>query len=33
MLDKGLRKNIKKTKIDGEIGKHKLNEMGTLNMK
>ena len=30
-LDKGLRKNIKKR--DGEIGKHKLNEMGTLNMK
>ena len=25
-----LRKNIKK---DGKIGKHKLNEMGTLNMK
>ena len=31
MLDKGLRKNIKK--IDGEIGKHKLNEMGALNIK
>ena len=30
-LDKGLRKNIKKK--DGEIGKHKLNEMGALNMK
>ena len=29
MLDKGLRKNIKKKKEkrrDGEIGKHKLNE-------
>ena len=33
MLDKGLRKNKKNTKIDGEIGKHKLNEMETLNMK
>ena len=34
MLDKGLRKNIKKKKRrDGEIGKHKLNEMGALNMK
>ena len=34
-LDKGLRKNIKKKKIrrDGEIGEHKLNEMGALNMK
>ena len=32
MLDKGLRKNIKK-KRDGEIGKHKLNEMGALSMK
>ena len=31
-LDKGLRKNIK-NKRDGEIGKHKLNEMETLNMK
>jgi len=30
MLDKDLRKNIKKR--DGEIGKHKLNEMGALNM-
>ena len=29
-LDKGLRKNIKKR---GEIGKHKLNEMGRVNMK
>ena len=32
MLDKGLRKNIKE-KRDREIGKHKLNEMGALNMK
>ena len=31
-LDKGLSKNIKK-KRDGEIGEHKLNEMGALNMK
>ena len=31
MLDKGLRKNIKKR--DREIGKHKLNEMGALNRK
>ena len=31
-LDKGLRKNIK-NKRDGEIGKHKLNEMETLNRK
>ena len=30
-LAEGLRKNIKKR--DGEIGKHELNEMGTLNMK
>jgi len=30
-LDKGLRKNIKNR--DGKIGKHKLNEMGALNMK
>ena len=30
-LDKVLRKNIKKRY--GEIGKHKLNEMGRLNMK
>ena len=29
--DKGLRKNIKKR--DGEIGEHKVNEMGALNMK
>ena len=33
MLDKGLRKNIKKKEKDGEIGKHKLNEMGGLNVK
>ena len=33
MLDKGLRKNRKKKKGDGEIGEHKLNEMGALNMK
>ena len=32
MLDKGLRKNIKE-KRDREIGKHKLSEMGALNMK
>ena len=33
-LDKGLGKNIKKKKRRyGEIGKHKLNEMGALNMK
>jgi len=31
MLDKGLRKNIKRR--DGEIGKHKLNEMISLDMK
>ena len=31
MLDKGLRKNNNK-KSDGEIGKHKLNEKGALNM-
>ena len=31
-LDKVLRKNNNK-KRDGEIGKHKLNEMGALNMK
>ena len=30
-LDKDLRKNIKKR--DGEIGEHKLNEMGALDMK
>ena len=36
MLDKSLRKNIKKKKKrerDGETGKHKLNEMGALKMK
>ena len=33
-LDKGLRKNNNNNKKrDGEIGKHKLNEMGALNMK
>ena len=31
-LGKGFRKNIKRRR-DGEIGKHKLNEMGTLTMK
>ena len=31
MLDKGLRKNIKRR--DGEIGKHKLIEMGALTWK
>ena len=30
VLDKVSRKNIKR---DGEVGKHKLNEMGVLNMK
>ena len=33
MLDKCLIKNIKKKKRDRDIGKHKLNEMGALNMK
>ena len=32
MLDKVLRKNIQKKKKDGEIGKHKLNEIGALTM-
>ena len=32
MVDKGLRKNIKK-KRNGEIGEQKLNEMGALTMK
>ena len=32
MIDQGLRKNIKKKRY-GEIGKHKLNETGALNMK
>ena len=33
-FDKGLRKNNNNNKKrDGEIGKHKLNEMGALNMK
>ena len=27
-LDKGLRKNTEQKPSDGEIGKHKLNEMG-----
>ena len=30
MLDEGLAKNIER---DGEIGNHKLNEIGALNMK
>jgi len=33
MLDKALRKDIKKKKGDGDVGKDKLNEMGALNMK
>ena len=33
ILDKGLRKNVKKKRQDEKIGKHKLNEMGTVNMK
>ena len=33
MLGKGLRKNIKEKRRDGEIGKHKLNEVGAVNMK
>ena len=34
MVDKGLRKIIKKKKRgNGEIGKHKLDEIGPLNMK
>ena len=33
VLDKGLRKNIKNKKSDGDIVKYKLNEMGALNMK
>ena len=32
-LGKGLRNNIPKKRGDGEIGEHKLNEMGALNMK
>ena len=31
MFNKGLRENIKRRDVD--IGKHKLNEMGALNMK
>ena len=30
---KVLRKNLKKKRPHGEIGKHKLNEKGALNMK
>ena len=33
MLDKGLRRNIKKRDRDGEVGKYKLNEVKELNMK
>ena len=37
MLDKGLRKNMKKKKKKGirggEIGKYKLNELAVMNMK
>ena len=33
ILDKGLRKNNSNKKRGAEIGKHKLNEMGALNMK
>ena len=33
MLHKGLRKNIKKKRQDGEIGKYKLNELAVMNMK
>ena len=32
MFDKGLRKNIKEKKREGEIREHKLSEMGALNM-
>ena len=32
MFDKSLRK-IKKSRRDGKIGEHKLDEMGALNMK
>ena len=32
-LDKGLRNNNNKKKRDGEVGKHKLNEMKALIMK
>ena len=30
MFDKGLLENLKGKKRDGEMGKHKLNEMGAL---
>ena len=33
ILGKDLRENIKKKKRVGETGKHKLNEIGALNMK
>ena len=33
IVDKGLRKNILKKARYREIGEHKLNEMGALNMK
>ena len=32
-LDKGLRKNIKNKKRDGEIGEYKVNEMEAMNIK
>ena len=32
-LDKGLRKNIKKKRRDGEIGEYKVNEMEAMNIK
>ena len=32
VIDKGLRKNIKRKKKEREIGKHKLNEMGALKL-
>ena len=32
LIDKGLRKNIKKKVRNREIGKHKLNEMGALKL-
>jgi len=33
MLNKGLRKTKRSRRGNGEIGEHKLNEMGALNMK
>ena len=33
IFDKGLRKTKRSRRGDGEIGEHKLNEMGALNMK